>query len=102
VQGHAGQLILGKLGGINVVGLKGRVHYYEGNPRAMVIPVYAAKLLGAKTIFITNAAGSLREEMGPGALVPPPPPSPRNPKLDTRNPDFSTLTPYPRWHSPTT
>ncbi|KAJ1480131.1 nucleoside phosphorylase domain-containing protein [Baffinella frigidus] len=69
VQGHAGQLILGKLGGVNVVGLKGRVHYYEGNPRAMVIPVYAAKLLGAKTIFITNAAGSLREEMGPGALV---------------------------------
>jgi len=88
VQGHAGQLILGKLGGVNVVGLKGRVHYYEGNPRAMVIPVYTAKLLGAKTIFITNAAGSLREEMGPGALVTPPPPPP-----ETRYPKSGSLIP---------
>jgi hypothetical protein len=69
VQGHAGQLILGKLAGVPVVGLKGRVHYYEGNPRSMVVPVYTMKLLGAKHLFITNAAGSLREEMGPGALV---------------------------------
>jgi xanthosine phosphorylase len=69
VQGHAGQLLLGTLGGIPIAGLKGRVHYYEGNPRAMVIPVYAMRLLGAEFMFITNAAGSLRQEMGPGALV---------------------------------
>eukprot|EP00285_Hemiselmis_virescens_P010319 CAMPEP_0173377454 /NCGR_PEP_ID=MMETSP1356-20130122/668_1 /TAXON_ID=77927 ORGANISM="Hemiselmis virescens, Strain PCC157" /NCGR_SAMPLE_ID=MMETSP1356 /ASSEMBLY_ACC=CAM_ASM_000847 /LENGTH=283 /DNA_ID=CAMNT_0014330191 /DNA_START=45 /DNA_END=896 /DNA_ORIENTATION=+ len=69
VQGHAGQLLLGKLGGIPVAGLKGRVHYYEGNPKAMVVPVYAMRLLGAEFMFITNAAGSLQTEMGPGALV---------------------------------
>eukprot|EP00960_Hanusia_phi_P054849 762790-Hanusia_phi.AAC.4 len=69
VQGHAGQLILGHLAGVPIVGLKGRVHYYEGNPRSMVVPVYTVKLLGAKYLMITNASGSLREEMGPGALV---------------------------------
>ena len=69
VQGHAGVLILGHLAGVPIVGLKGRVHYYEGNPRSMVVPVYTMKLLGAEHIFITNASGSLREEMGPGALV---------------------------------
>ena len=69
VQGHAGQLILGHLAGVPIVGLKGRVHYYEGNPRSMVVPVYTVRLLGAKYLMITNASGSLREEMGPGALV---------------------------------
>jgi len=69
VQGHAGVLILGHLAGVPIVGLKGRVHYYEGNPRSMVVPVYTMKMLGAEHIFITNASGSLREEMGPGALV---------------------------------
>lgn len=69
VQGHAGQLLLGTLGGVPIAGLKGRVHYYEGNPRAMVVPVYALKLIGCEYVFITNAAGSLRHEMGPGALV---------------------------------
>jgi xanthosine phosphorylase len=69
VQGHAGVLILGHLEGVPIVGLKGRVHYYEGDPRSMVVPVYTMKLLGAEHIFITNASGSLREEMGPGALV---------------------------------
>lgn len=69
VQGHAGQLMLGYLEGVPVVGLKGRVHYYEGNPRSMVVPVYTCKLLGATKMFITNAAGSLQMEMGPGALV---------------------------------
>ena len=37
VQGHAGNLLLGKLNGIPIIGLQGRVHYYEGNPRAMMI-----------------------------------------------------------------
>ena len=35
----------------------------------MVVPVYTMKQLGAEHIFITNASGSLRQEMGPGALV---------------------------------
>jgi xanthosine phosphorylase len=69
VQGHAGQLLLGTLAGVPIAGLKGRVHYYEGNPKAMVVPVYAMKLIGCEFMFITNAAGSLRQEMGPGALV---------------------------------
>jgi xanthosine phosphorylase len=69
VEGHAGQLLLGTLGGIQVAGLKGRVHYYEGNPKAMVVPIYTLKLIGCEYVFITNAAGSLIEKAGPGALV---------------------------------
>ena len=69
VEGHAGQLLLGTLDGIPVVGLKGRVHYYEGNPKSMMVPIYTLKLLGCEAVFITNAAGSLMEAAGPGALV---------------------------------
>lgn len=69
VEGHAGQLLLGNLNGVPVAGLKGRVHYYEGNPKAMVVPIYTLKLLGVEFVFITNAAGSLIKEAGPGALV---------------------------------
>ena len=69
VEGHAGQLLLGTLDGVPVAGLKGRVHYYEGNPKAMVVPIYTLKLIGVEFVFITNAAGSLVREAGPGALV---------------------------------
>lgn len=69
VQGHAGNLLLGKLNGIPIIGLQGRVHYYEGNPRAMMIPVYAMKLVGCENLLLTSAVGSLRRDCGPGSLV---------------------------------
>ena len=69
VEGHAGELIIGNLSGVPVVGLKGRVHYYEGNPKSMMVPIYTLKLIGCEFVFITNAAGSLMKEAGPGSLV---------------------------------
>ncbi|MDP6066851.1 MAG: purine-nucleoside phosphorylase [Alphaproteobacteria bacterium] len=70
VEGHAGQLILGRLAGVPVACLQGRVHYYEGGPLGAVrVPVRTLKLLGCDTLFATNAAGSLNAAAGPGSLM---------------------------------
>lgn len=68
VGGHAGALIFGTLGGVAVMLLRGRAHYYEaGNPRAMAGALETIKALGINTAVFTNAAGSLQMETGPGA-----------------------------------
>jgi xanthosine phosphorylase len=68
--GHAGELVIGRLAGVPVACLRGRAHVYEGQPAdAMAAPVRALKLLGADILIATNAAGSLRTEVGPGALM---------------------------------
>lgn len=70
VQGHAGELVLGQLAGVNVACMKGRGHFYEG--RGMTIMTDAIrtfKLLGCELLFCTNAAGSLRPAVGAGQLV---------------------------------
>lgn len=70
VHGHAGELVLGHLQGVPVVCMKGRGHFYEG--RGMTIMTDAIrtfKLLGCELLFCTNAAGSLRPEVGAGSLV---------------------------------
>lgn len=70
VHGHAGSLVLGRLAGVEVAVFKGRVHYYEGHGAAiMAVPVRVVKALGAETLLVTNAAGSLRPEVGPGRLM---------------------------------
>jgi xanthosine phosphorylase len=70
VAGHAGQLVVGTLGGVPVAVLQGRAHLYEGiEPAALAIPVRTARALGAELIVLTNAAGSLRPEVGPGRLM---------------------------------
>jgi len=70
VEGHAGKLILGKLNGTPVACLKGRAHSYEGTPyEAVKTYVRTMKLIGCEIYLATNAAGSLREEIGPGSLV---------------------------------
>lgn len=70
VAGHAGQMILGELGNMPVVCLKGRVHGYEGaTPENFKTFIRTLKLLGCETLLITNASGSLREDVGPGELV---------------------------------
>lgn len=70
VEGHAGRLILGRLGGMAVACMQGRVHYYEGvNPQDLALPVRMLKLLGIEILLLTNAAGSFKKKMGPGSLM---------------------------------
>lgn len=70
VSGHAGELVIGRLGGVRVALLAGRAHYYEkGAARAMHAPIAAIKALGAEALALSCAAGSTREELGPGALM---------------------------------
>ena len=68
--GHAGRLLLGRLGGRPVVMLQGRFHLYEGNDPGLVIqPVLLFGALGAKIVLLTNAAGGLDPSFGPGTLM---------------------------------
>src|SRR5436305_9997139 len=67
IAGHQGQVVLGTLGGLPVACLQGRRHVYEGgDPGAMRAPVRTLRALGAEALLVTNAAGSLRGEFGPG------------------------------------
>ena len=70
VSGHRGRLVLGHLGGVPVACMQGRMHVYEGHPAAAItVPVRALGALGCRILVLTNAAGSLRPEMGPGSLM---------------------------------
>jgi len=70
VAGHAGQMVLGYLQGVPVVCLQGRAHWYEGVESEKVKTlVRTIKLLGAENLMLTNAAGSLRMDVGPGRLM---------------------------------
>jgi len=70
VHGHAGELVMGTLGGVEVVCMKGRGHFYEGyGTSVMTSAVRTMKLLGCEMLFVTNAAGSLRAEVDAGSLV---------------------------------
>ncbi len=70
VHGHAGQLVLGTLAGVPVACMKGRGHVYEGyGPGVMTSAIRTLKLIGCETLFVTNAAGSLRTEVDAGSLV---------------------------------
>jgi purine-nucleoside phosphorylase len=67
---HEGQLVIGRIAGTPVACLVGRAHYYEGfGADAMSVPVRTLASIGCETLMITSAAGSLREEAGPGSLV---------------------------------
>ncbi|XP_054664511.1 purine nucleoside phosphorylase [Grus americana] len=70
VAGHAGQLVLGQLGGVPCAVLQGRFHLYEGySPAQVTMPVRVLSLLGVHTLVLTNAAGSLQPSLGPGHLL---------------------------------
>lgn len=63
VEGHAGRLVLGRLGGVAVACLQGRVHLFEGATAEDIrAPVRCLKLLGCDILVLTNASGSLRPE----------------------------------------
>ena len=70
VVGHKGQLIAGTLGGREVIAFAGRFHMYEGHsPRVNAFPVRVAHALGARTLFVSNAAGGIRRTFSAGDLM---------------------------------
>ncbi|MBR5248580.1 MAG: purine-nucleoside phosphorylase [Lachnospiraceae bacterium] len=70
VPGHAGKFIFGFIEGTPVVCMKGRVHYYEGYPITdVVLPARLMKLMGAKILFLTNAAGGVNTTFHAGDLM---------------------------------
>lgn len=70
VIGHAGRLLLGKLAGVPVVVMQGRFHFYEGyTPQVLTLPVRVMSVLGAQTLFATNAAGGINPAYRPGDFM---------------------------------
>ncbi len=70
VTSHAGNLIIGRLGGRSVALLQGRLHYYEGySTREVSFPVRVLSLLGVQTAIITNASGGLHPKFAPGTIM---------------------------------
>jgi len=69
-EGHAGQLVVGKVEQVPLLAMKGRLHYYEGySLDEVTFPVRTFKLLGLKTIILTNASGGINVQMSPGTLM---------------------------------
>jgi purine-nucleoside phosphorylase len=70
VEGHRGQLVLGKLDGTPVTVMQGRVHFYEGYPiQQVVFPVRVMQVMGIETLIVTNAAGGLNASFQAGDLM---------------------------------
>ena len=68
--GHVGRLLLGRIGDTPVVLLQGRFHMYEGNDPGLVVqPVLLFQRLGARLVVLTNAAGGINRDFGPGTLM---------------------------------
>lgn len=70
VEGHKGRFIFGYIHRVPVVCMQGRVHYYEGYPMTdVVLPTRLMKMMGAKVLFLTNAAGGLNYDFEPGDFM---------------------------------
>jgi purine-nucleoside phosphorylase len=102
VPGHQGQFLFGYIAGVPVVCMQGRLHYYEGwDVHDVVLPARIMGLLGAKTLFLTNAAGGLDPAMETPSLMvisdhimlnfPNPLVGPNIDELGTRFPDMSAV-----------
>lgn len=102
VLGHAGRFVFGYIGEVPVVLMQGRVHFYEGyDITDVVMPARLMKLMGAKILFLTNAAGGFGDGFHPGTLMmitdhiacfaPNPLVGPNIEELGTRFPDMSHI-----------
>jgi purine-nucleoside phosphorylase len=70
VEGHAGKLIFGKLGGKDIMAMEGRFHYYEGySMKEVTFPERVMYELGIKTLFVSNAAGGMNPDFKIGDLM---------------------------------
>jgi purine-nucleoside phosphorylase len=71
VAGHRGRWTLGLWAGRVVIVSEGRLHYYEGHPWEVAVrPIQLAAKLGVRVAVLTNAAGGIRNDLGPGSLMP--------------------------------
>jgi purine-nucleoside phosphorylase len=69
-EGHVGRLVAGKVESVPVLAMQGRVHYYEGYSfEEVTFPIRTFKLLGIKTLILTNAAGGINVQLTQGALM---------------------------------
>lgn len=101
VAGHKGRFVFGYVGDVKVVIMQGRVHYYEGYPMEdVVLPVRLMKLMGAKVLFLTNAAGGVNFDYSAGdfmlisdqiCMAPSPLIGPNLDELGLRFPDMSNI-----------
>ena len=102
VAGHKGRFIFGYVNDVPVVCMQGRVHYYEGYPMTdVVLPTRLMKMMGAKVLFLTNAAGGLNYDFAAGDFmmitdhimnfVPSPLIGPNIDELGVRFPDMSEI-----------
>lgn len=101
VEGHAGKIICAESGGIPILIMQGRVHYYEGYTMSQVIfPVRVFHFLGIKSMIVTNAAGGMNPEFSIGDLMiikdhinmmPNPLIGPHIPEFGVRFPDMSEV-----------
>lgn len=70
VEGHSGMLIFGKLGGKDIMAMKGRFHYYEGyDMKQVTFPIRVMKEMGIKTLFVSNASGATNPDYEVGDLM---------------------------------
>lgn len=70
VAGHAGTLLLGRLGGTPVLVLSGRAHFYEGHPMEQItFPTRVLAELGIESLLVTNAAGGISAKFRPGDFM---------------------------------
>src|SRR5438128_4034683 len=70
VEGHGGRLVIGRAGEVLIAAMQGRFHFYEGySLEDVTFPIRVLKLLGVRTLILTNAAGSLNTEFTPGSLM---------------------------------
>lgn len=70
VEGHAGRFVVGEVGGVDVLGMDGRVHYYEtGDMDPIVAPIRTLGEMGCERLLITNAAGGINADYEPGDVM---------------------------------
>jgi len=68
--GHAGRMVIGKVGDIPVAAMQGRVHFYEGYAmREVIFPMRVFARMGIRAVILTNAAGGINREYKQGCLV---------------------------------
>ena len=68
--GHAGRLVIGKVGAVGVAAMQGRVHFYEGYTLQQVIfPMRVFARMGIRAVILTNAAGGINRDYKQGCLV---------------------------------